>query len=148
MAKEQNKPGQWQRPLSGIPVGVERVLFHAAMDEAFYRSLLEDREEALRRAGHELRPSELAMLRGISEPQLRAAVAGIDTSEHNLERRTFLKAVAAAAAGAAVVEGASACTGTRPDEPDSESPKPDGGTSDDAEPVHDGPPAATGIRPG
>jgi hypothetical protein len=136
-------PGQWQRPLSGIPVGVERVLFEAALDQELLTLLLHDRDRALSRFP-DLRPAELAVLRGIGEPQLRATVAAIDTSAENVRRRSFLKAVAAAAAGVALVEGTSACTGSRPDEP-----KKDGGADEkDAEPVHDGPPAATGVRPG
>ena len=139
-------PGQWRRPLSGIPVGVERVLYAAALDPELLQALVLDREQAMDRFAHELRPAELAMLRSISEPQLRATVAAIDTSADNVQRRTFLRTGAAAAAAVAVVQGASACTGTRPDEPDATPPE-DGGGSDDAEPM-DGPPPVTGIRPG
>jgi hypothetical protein len=137
-------PGQWRRALSGIPVGVERVLYEAALDQELLTLLIEDREQALSRFA-DLRPAELAVLRHISEPQLRATVAAIDTSAENVERRSFLKVVAATAAGVALVEGASACTGSRPDEPEN---KDGGGDKKDAEPSHDGPPAATGVRPG
>jgi len=138
-------PKGWQRKVTGLPVGVERVLYAAATDPGFCEALLRDRRAALARLAPELRPSERAMIETIAEPQLRATIAAIDTSAENVKRRTFLKAVAATAAGAAVVQGASACTGTRPDEPDSAPPAEDGGA--DALPVPDGP-APTGIRPG
>lgn len=137
-------PRGWQRPVTGLPVGVERVLYAAATDPAFCEALLRDRRTALAGLDAELQPSERAMIEGIPEPRLRATIAAIDASAENVKRRAFLKAVAAAAAGAAVVQGVSACTGTRPDEPDSTTPS-DGGT--DALPVPDGL-APTGIRPG
>ena len=137
-------PRGWQRPVTGLPVGVERVLYTAATDRAFCEELLRDRRAALARLDAALLPSERTMIESIAEPQLRATIAAIDASAENVKRRVFLKAVAAAAAGAAVVHGASACTGTRPDEPDSTTAG-DGGA--DALPVPDGP-APTGIRPG
>ena len=77
---------------------MERVLYTAAVDRDFLEALLRDPEAATRSRGLALRDPELAMLRGASAAQIRAAVAGMDTSPANLERRTFLGVVAGVAA--------------------------------------------------
>jgi len=133
----------------GAPVGIERVLFAAAVDPAFRQALLADRAAAVRERDLELRPSELAVLQGIGEQQLLATIEAMDTSTENLERRTFLRAVAVASASVVAIGGVSACTGIRPDEPDRG--VRDGGAIDaasEAAPTADGMPAPTGIRPG
>ncbi len=91
-----------------VPVGVERVLFLAAVNEDFRAKLLEDREAALQEFGLKIRPTEAALLRAIPATQLQQNIDGIDTSEQNLERRSFLQAVAASAAVVAA-GGAAGC---------------------------------------
>jgi len=143
-----------------LPVGVERVLFAAAVDADFRRALLEDPGRATQARGLELRPAELAMLRSIPSAQLAASIQAMDTSAENVERRSFLRTVAVAAAGVVVVEGLSACssageTGARPDWPDSQPPDTGQGQdqavadtgSVDAGVLDDVSQAGTGIRP-
>jgi hypothetical protein len=81
-----------------VPVGLEKILYLAAVDAEFRAALLEDREAALQARGLELRPSELSMLRLAPREQLEASIAGLDTSPGSLERRGFMRAVAATAA--------------------------------------------------
>ena len=84
-----------------VPVGLEQILYLAAMDTDFREALLRDREAALAARGLTLRSSELTMLRLAPREQLEATIAGLDTSTESLERRGFLRAVAATVAGAA-----------------------------------------------
>ena len=99
-----------------VPVGVERVLYMAALDPAFRAALLSGREAALAGRGFELTESERAMLRLAPDAQLEEAIAAIDTSPTNLERRGFMAAVAATAA-LATAEVLTSCGGVRSDEP-------------------------------
>lgn len=103
-----------------IPVGVEQVLILAAREPAFQRALLRDRQEALQDRGLVLEPSEQAMLAAVPAQQLQAAVASVDVSPENVERRGFLRVVAAGAMTVAAAEALAACgddadTGIRPD---------------------------------
>jgi len=107
-----------------IPVGLEKVIFLAAADEEFFEELLAEREQAAEARGFTLRESERAMLRMIPEAQLRASISGMDVSEGNLQRRTFMRAVAA---GAAAVAGAEVMAGCSDD---ADMPLPDAGLPD------------------
>jgi hypothetical protein len=112
-----------------VPVGLERVLYAVALDEVFRVEFFEDREAALRARGVQLRTAELKVLRAVPEAHLRAAVAGLDTSPENLQRRGFLRAVAATAVTLGAAEALGGCSAKRP--------------------VHEGDPnpAATGASP-
>jgi hypothetical protein len=92
-----------------VPVGIERVLYLAAEDEVFRKQLLADREAAVRAKGFRLRDSELAMLRTISETQLLASIDALDVTPQNLERRTFMRAVAVSAVTVAAGKALSGC---------------------------------------
>ncbi len=92
-----------------IPVGVERAMVLAAREEGFLADLLARRDLAVRERGLRLRGAEAAMLRLASEEQLRALIRGLDLSPDNLQRRTFLQAVAATTLVAAGV-GAAGCS--------------------------------------
>lgn len=103
------KQARWKPPR--VPVGVERVLILAATDPNFNELLFRDREVAL--AGLEgirLEASEEAMLRYISEGQLRASIRGLDTSRDNLQRRSFLRAVAVGVITLAAGDAAMGCS--------------------------------------
>ena len=114
-----------------IPVGVEQVLYAAAVDEAFRDDLISRRDAAVRERGFVLKETELATLRMVPEDQLRSSIRGIDTSAANLRRRTFLGAVAAGATAVSLAGcDEPVATGIRPDDLGS-----------------DGPPPVTGIRP-
>lgn len=146
-------------------MGLERLLYLAAVDEAFRAELLQRREAAAATRNIELRPAEAAMLRSVPEAQLRATIANIDTSRTNLERRGFLRAVAASAVTIAAGEALLGCSDEDQDPPRPDrgppgfdsggirpdfGPPPDRGPADgeaDTLPAPDIPPAPAGIRP-
>ncbi len=122
-------PGAPRRPLRAVPVGIEKLLYAAAIEPAFREALLRDREEAIRARGIALEGTELAMLHLAPEAQLAAAIDGIDTSEQNLARRGFLHAVA----GAVTLAAGTMLTGCDGDPPKPEFPyagQPDRGDRD------------------
>ncbi len=89
-------PGALRQPPRAVPVGLEKILYTAAVDSAFREELLADRERAIHARGLALEPSELAMLKLAPREQLAASIAALDTSEANLARRGFMRAVAGA----------------------------------------------------
>lgn len=109
-----------RQPLREVTVGLEKVLYLAALEPAFREALLSDREGAIRARGLALQGSELAMLRLAPAPQLAASIDALDTSEANLARRGFMRAVAGAVtlAAGSVLAGVgcnTASDGVRPD---------------------------------
>jgi hypothetical protein len=105
-------PGHKRRSLVNVPVGVEKVLYAAAIDRGFRQALLGDREQALRSRDFGLRDSELAMLRLTPAAQLEAAIDALDVSPRNLERRQFMRAVAVAVTTIAAGEALGGCDGS------------------------------------
>lgn len=141
-----------------VPVGIERVLLAAAVDEALREELLRDRDAAALARGFALTPSEASMLRLAPAEQLRASIAGMNPSPENLERRHFMRAVAATVASVVAVDALSGCGGIRPEDEkrfDSGGIRPDtgpsvGGIRPDTGAdgiVTDAPPATRGIQP-
>jgi len=112
-----------QRGRVRIPVGIEKVLCLAAIEPEFRDELLSKRLGAVEARGLELRDSEQAMLRAAPRAQLEAAIDGLDVSEGNLGRRSFMRHVAAAAVTLAAGEALSGC--------EIEGPSPDGGDTPD-----------------
>ncbi|MBI5526885.1 MAG: AgmX/PglI C-terminal domain-containing protein [Deltaproteobacteria bacterium] len=88
-----------------IPVGIEKVLYLAAVDKAFREALFADRSEALSRPGVNLLPDEAAVLKCIPDDRLQAMIAQIDPAAHG--RRFMQKVAACAVALAATTAGAS-----------------------------------------
>lgn len=78
-----------------VPVGLEKLLFLAAEDEAFRLGLLRDWRGAAAAAGIDLRPSELAVLEAADRELLARMIDGIVPS--NPKRRRFMGLVAAVA---------------------------------------------------
>ena len=94
------------KEVKGVPVGMERVLFLAAMEPAFRDDLLgegADREAVVAARGLKMSASEAAMLRLVPTSQLQVTIDGVDTSRENVERRAFLQAVAASALAVSAV---------------------------------------------
>jgi len=118
------QPPRAKKVLKGVPVGVERVLLAAADDEAFRDELRRDRAAAVEGKG--LRDSERAILQAIPEGQLFSMIDGIDTSETNLKRRSFMRVVAATAVTAAAGKALAGCGDDDAPPPDSKVPEPDG----------------------
>ncbi len=114
--------GERERQQGVVAVGLEKVLYLAAIDPAFRAALLADREAALVARGLELQASELAMLRLATPAGLAASIDALDTSEASLERRRFMRAVAGAvtlAAGSVLSGcGEDKTQGIRPDGPE------------------------------
>jgi hypothetical protein len=133
-------PGRGRAPLGEVPLGMEQVLYLAAVDPGFREDLLADAGAAVEDRGLPLRASERAMLSAIPPAQLDAAVAAIDTSADNVQRRSFMKLVAAGAMTIAAAEATAGCTegadtGIRPYDLARPEVAPEAG------------PAPTGIRP-
>ena len=145
-------PRVGRRPAASIPVGIERVLYAAAVDRVFRDELLADRAAAPGARGLALTDSEQAMLRVIPEVQLLATIEGMDTSPENLERRSFMQVVAAGAVTVAAGEVVAGCTDDDDDKvpsdmaPTSEGFNADRGIRPDGLGVDS--PATQGIRPG
>lgn len=105
-----------------VRVGLERVLYRAALDRHFREALLADRPAALASAGFELDPSEHAVLASVDRDSLAAMIAQVDPAGR--KDRRFMRAVAATfvtlASGTAMLveEGCelSASTGIQPDD--------------------------------
>ena len=103
-----------------VPVGLEKILFHAARDTSFKKLLLADRDAAIEKSRVTLRPSERAMLSVATDDALEAMIARIVPT--NPKKRKFMSLVAAAAtslaAGTAVIAGGcvSESAGSRIDE--------------------------------
>jgi len=133
--------------IKDVPMGLESVIYAAAVDGAFCRALLEDPLAAVEQRQMALRSSETAMLRAIPRAQLQASIDAVDTAPDNLRRRTFLRAVAAGALTLSAAEALQGCsstgdTGSRPYPYDKGNP--DQGMDSKASDLG---PAPTGIRP-
>lgn len=104
--------GQRRKGVVSIPVGLEQLLLTAAVDPAFREVLIRDWEQAVSSRGLRLTQSESSVLRIMSESQLGAMIDRIDTSEKNLEKRSFLRSVAATVLTLAAGTALQACGGT------------------------------------
>jgi hypothetical protein len=101
--------GKRQKGTVKVPVGMEKLLFHAAKDEGFRKKLLSDRQAAIAECGIALRPSEEATLKVISNKALETMIANL--VPENPRRRKFMGLVAAAAASLAAGTAGSGCVG-------------------------------------
>jgi hypothetical protein len=138
-------PGRPRRALQDVPVGLERVLYLAASDPGFRQALLRDRDAAVDARGFPLLPSERTALKVASTEQLEAAIRGLDVSAPSLERRGFMRSVAASAVTLAAVNALSGCDRAPvPGVPDN---GPVMAGMDRSQPPWEGPPIA-GDRPG
>lgn len=91
------QPRKTRKVLVDIPVGVERTLLLAATNPEFEQQLLAERDAALEGGAIRLRESERALLRAAPAATLRAMIDSLDLSAENLQRRQFIRAVAAGA---------------------------------------------------
>ncbi len=112
------------KPLGGVPRGVEVLIKKAAVDPQFRQLLLEQRAEAAKTIGLELRHSEIAMLAGIPRAQLEAIIS---QTRVDAKLRPILMGAAAAVMLVALGADLAGCgdstppppTGSRPDQPPS-----------------------------
>ena len=82
-----------------VPVGLEKLLFHAARDAEFKKKLLEDTQSAIAFSKVKLRASELMMLQAIPRDSLERMIDSI--VPQNPRRRQFMGLIAAATASLA-----------------------------------------------
>ena len=108
---DKRKPLQRRRFTVDVPAGIERVLYLAATDPQFRQELMQDRAGAAEKAGLRLQDSERAILQHAPARQLDGFIDSLDTSPHNVQRRTFMKAVAASTAGLAAAGAVGGCSG-------------------------------------
>ena len=98
-----------------VPVGIELVLYRAALDPGFRDALLNDRSAALTNAGYVLKSSEQAILDAASSAQLSGMIGRIDTQAPPRSKlmQSVQKLVLAAATTATLVtaSGCILCTG-------------------------------------
>jgi len=99
-----------------VPVGLEQLLYTAASDPEIRAELIRDRAAAAERRGLDLTASERSVLGIAPDDQLEAMIDRIDTSEQNLKKRKFMRAVAATAVTLAAGTGLAAggCTDRKP----------------------------------
>ncbi|MFH1434133.1 MAG: hypothetical protein ABIJ56_00315 [Pseudomonadota bacterium] len=90
-----------------IPVGIEKVLYRAAIDPAFRDLLLADRKKAVESEHMMLSPSEMTILGNVSASALRIMIDRIKPLGHG--RKKFMKSVAAAVVTLASGTAAIAC---------------------------------------
>jgi hypothetical protein len=138
-----------------VPRGIEVLLKKAAVDPAFCRTLIEQRDGAAAAIELQLAPAEIAMLKAMPEEQLKLIVSR--TSIPVEQRRVFLGRVAAAML-ATISAGLASCAkqesaGIRPQPPSTDGIRPDRpGTSPTNAPptnptvIYNTTPA--GVRPG
>jgi hypothetical protein len=77
-----------------VPIGLEKVLYRAAIDGGFRHELLTDRLHAVQRVGNDLSPTEQSILQSIPEATLSAMISGLRPQQKFT--RKFMKAVATA----------------------------------------------------
>jgi hypothetical protein len=103
--------GQRRKGVVSVPVGMEQLLLTAALDAEFRAELIRDRAQAAERRGLELTSSERSVLAIAPDDQLETMIDRIDTSEQNLAKRKFMRAVAATVVTLAAGTGLGACGG-------------------------------------
>ncbi|MFH1434432.1 MAG: hypothetical protein ABIJ56_01830, partial [Pseudomonadota bacterium] len=84
--KMMGKPLKQRRAKIAIPVGVEKVLYKAAIDPDFRGRLLEDRMKAVESAGMKLGPSEMMVIRNVKGSALRKMIEHIKPRRHGGKR--------------------------------------------------------------
>jgi hypothetical protein len=104
--------GQRRKGVVSVPVGLEQLLITAAIEPGFREELIRDRVKAASRRGLKLTPSESSVLKIAPQSQLETMIDRIDTSEKNLEKRSFLRSVAATVLTLAAGTSLQACGGT------------------------------------
>jgi len=141
--------GQRRKGMVSVPVGMEQLLITAAVDAEFRAELIRDRAEAAERRGLALTDSERSVLAIAPDDQLEKMIHNIDTSEKNLEKRKFMRAVAATVVTLAAGTGLGAC-GAPSEKPGPETDAPFQGPVDTGQQVEipePEPMPPTGIRP-
>ncbi len=95
-----------------IPVGIEKVLYKAAIDPVFRDLLLVDRKKAVESQHMKLSPSEMTILGNVSGSALSIMIDRIKPRQHG--RKKLMKAVAAAVVTLATGTAAIACDDAQP----------------------------------
>jgi hypothetical protein len=88
------RPRKKRRTRLNIPVGIEKILYRAAIDPDFKKELLQDRDRALDNRGIRLTQYESLIFETVTDSTLALMVNQIKPEKHG--KRRFMKAVAAA----------------------------------------------------
>ena len=105
------RPPGCGQPVGEIPYGIEILVKKAAVDAEFKKLLLSEREKAADTIGLELNPSEIMMLKAVTEEQLKVI---IDETEVKPEHKSSLLGKVAAVMIAALGFSVTACSETPP----------------------------------
>ena len=103
-----------------VPIGIEKILYRAAVNPAFKAALLADRAGTLEAHAVKLSSSESAILRSIPDATIELMIGNINPEKQG--KRKFMKAVAAAAITiasgtmAVAVDGCGEPAGIEPDD--------------------------------
>ena len=92
-----------------VPVGIEKVLYLAAVTPAFRARLFANRQAALAASGLGLSEDEALILRSVPDEQLGIMIDNIDPRRHG--QRKFIRSVAACAASVAAASALVQCEG-------------------------------------
>ena len=92
-----------------VPIGVEKILLRAAMNDKFKQRLLDDRERAIDESGLELTSTERAMLVVMPQSVLEAMAQRLNPSRQMNTR--VARGVAAAVASSIILTASGYCCG-------------------------------------
>jgi hypothetical protein len=101
------RPASHRKRKLRVPIGIEKVLVRAAVDEDFRKQLLEDRDGALADLGDELTPTERTVLSTIPNESLLQMVTNIDIGRHGKKR--FMRGVVNAVLMTSAASAALSC---------------------------------------
>jgi len=96
MSDKSQKKNVSQRKMQTVPIGLERLLAMAAVDERFADALISDREKAIASSGVDLTGAEKGIILSASDDALRQMIGSITGRIPTRERRHFLRKSAAA----------------------------------------------------
>lgn len=128
------------RPLGEVPIGMERLLGLAAVDDRLAAELEHDPKSLAEGCGITLEPTELSVLEATPKGALRGMLDGIRSGLAEPARREFIKRASILAA-ALFATGAAAASGCKKTTPEPR-PGPGAGATD-----MDGPPAGMDTPP-
>jgi hypothetical protein len=113
-ARPEQREGRGAEEIA-VPVGIEKILFHAAVTPAFRHRLLAERVAAIDGLGLPLRPYERRALECVSNEALEAMISAIKSA--NPLCRSFMGLVAAAATSLVAGTASIGCSPTSQEAP-------------------------------
>lgn len=102
------RPAAHRKRKLRVPIGIEKVLVRAAVDDEFRGKLLSDRAQALAGLGNDLTPTERTVLSTIPNDSLIQMVQNIDLKRHGKKR--FMRGVVNAVLVTSAASAALSCS--------------------------------------